>query len=204
MNMAPSAQDGRVGRGPEWEDGPAVGPNLRRLRTKRGLSLERLAQRSGVSRAMLSQIELGQSAPTINLLWKIARSLGVPFSALTGPSQDSTPQILRAREGKLLTNPEGSFSSRALFPDHERPRSEFFEVRLKPGAQQREPPRAPGSLGNLVVGAGVIDVDVDRASHHLETGDAIVFGCDVPHAYRNGGRLEALMYLVMTSPQKTD
>src|SRR6185503_14817644 len=56
---------------------PVVGSNLRRLRTRRGLSLERLAQISGVSRAMLGQIELGQSAPTINVLWKIARALEV-------------------------------------------------------------------------------------------------------------------------------
>ena len=52
------------------------------MRVKRGLSLERLAKASGVSRAMLCQIELGQSAPTINILWKIARALDVPFSAL--------------------------------------------------------------------------------------------------------------------------
>ena len=56
---------------------PVVGGNLRRLRTRRGLSLERLAQISGVSRAMLGQIELGQSAPTINVLWKIARALDI-------------------------------------------------------------------------------------------------------------------------------
>ena len=61
---------------------PVVGANLRRLRNQRGLSLERLAQISGVSRAMLGQIELGQSAPTINVLWKIASALEVPFSAL--------------------------------------------------------------------------------------------------------------------------
>src|SRR5579862_6217666 len=61
---------------------PEVGPNLRRMRVHRGLSLERLAHASGVSRAMLCQIELGQSAPTINVLWKIARALNVPFSAL--------------------------------------------------------------------------------------------------------------------------
>ena len=61
---------------------PVVGKNLKRLRTERGLSLERLAQSSGVSRAMLGQVELGQSAPTINVLWKMARALDVPFSAL--------------------------------------------------------------------------------------------------------------------------
>ncbi len=48
---------------------PVVGANLRRLRVKRALSLEKLSKLSGVSRAMLGQIELGQSAPTINVLW---------------------------------------------------------------------------------------------------------------------------------------
>src|SRR2546425_7373832 len=60
----------------------AVGANLRRLRTRRGLSLERLAHASGVSRAMLSQIELGRSTPTLRTLWKIAYALNKPFSAL--------------------------------------------------------------------------------------------------------------------------
>src|SRR5213075_2573730 len=74
---------------------PVVGGNLRRLRTKRGLSLERLAQLSGVSRAMLGQIELGQSAPTINVLWKIAAGLGVTFSALLTAQPRSGPRVLR-------------------------------------------------------------------------------------------------------------
>src|SRR5437763_16688885 len=65
---------------------PIVGKNLRRLRVQRGLSLERLAKASGVSRAMLGQVEPGQSAPTINVLWKISRSLAVPFSALLSTS----------------------------------------------------------------------------------------------------------------------
>ncbi|HTU64105.1 MAG TPA: helix-turn-helix transcriptional regulator, partial [Polyangiales bacterium] len=51
---------------------PAVAANLRRLRTRKGFSLERLARASGVSRAMLNQIELARSAPTVNVLWRIA------------------------------------------------------------------------------------------------------------------------------------
>src|SRR5690606_29563326 len=69
---------------------PVVGANLRKLRTRRGWSLERLARASGVSRAMLGQIELEQSAPSINVLWRIATALGVQFSALLG-SDVSTP-----------------------------------------------------------------------------------------------------------------
>src|SRR5436309_12578198 len=95
---------------------PALGPNLRRLRSKRGLSLERLARRSGVSRAMLSQVELGQSAPTINLLWKIARALDVPFSSLIERNSNNGAVVLPARSGKLLANQDGTFTSRALFP----------------------------------------------------------------------------------------
>jgi transcriptional regulator with XRE-family HTH domain len=59
----------------------SAGKNLRRLRRQRGLSLDRLAEVSGVSRAMLSHVELGQSAPTIITLDKIARGLGVSIIA---------------------------------------------------------------------------------------------------------------------------
>src|SRR3954469_11741930 len=82
---------------------PVVGENLRRLRAQRGLSLEKLAQQSGVSRAMLGQIELGQSAPTINVLWKVASGLGVTFSALLTSQQRSGPLVLRAENARLLT-----------------------------------------------------------------------------------------------------
>src|SRR5512134_2520325 len=82
---------------------PVVGGNLRRLRTRRGLSLERLAQISGVSRAMLGQIELGQSAPTINVLWKIARALEVTFSALISARTQSGELVMRSADSKLLT-----------------------------------------------------------------------------------------------------
>jgi DNA-binding XRE family transcriptional regulator len=88
---------------------PAVGANLRRMRGKRGLSLERLAKASGVSRAMLCQIELSQSAPTINILWKIARALNVPFSALITDQTPSRTKVLTAGSAKVLRSSDGSF-----------------------------------------------------------------------------------------------
>ena len=184
---------------PAAEVVPALGPNLRRLRSKRGLSLERLARRSGVSRAMLSQIELGQSAPTINLLWKIARALDVPFSSLIDRPSQGTPIVFPARTGRLLTNQDGSFTSRALFPfDDQRRRTEFYELRLKGNGEEQANPHPPGTSENLVVTAGAVEIEVDRVSHRLGVGDAIVFGADVPHHYRNLGGTEAVMYLVMT------
>jgi len=177
---------------------PVVGANLRRLRTRRGLSLERLAQISGVSRAMLGQIELGQSAPTINVLWKIARALEVTFSALISARTQSGALVLRSSESKILTSKDRSFSSRALFPFDEPRRVEFYELRLAAGAVEDADAHPPGTSENLVVTAGAIEIDVAGDTHKLETGDSVLFEADTPHAYRNGGRTEAVMYLVMT------
>ena len=177
---------------------PVVGSNLRRLRTRRGLSLERLAQISGVSRAMLGQIELGQSAPTINVLWKIARALEVTFSALISARTQSGALVLRSSESKILTSKDRSFSSRALFPFDEPRRVEFYELRLAPGSVEDADGHPPGTSENLVVSAGTIEIDVAGDTHRLDAGDSILFEADTPHAYRNAGRTEAVMYLVMT------
>jgi transcriptional regulator with XRE-family HTH domain len=177
---------------------PIVGGNLRRLRTRRGLSLERLAQISGVSRAMLGQIELGQSAPTINVLWKISRALEVTFSALISARTQSGALVLRAADSKILTSTDRSFSSRALFPFDEPRRVEFYELRLAAGAVEQADAHPPGTSENLVVTTGSLEIDVGGETHRLETGDSILFEADSPHAYRNPGRVEAVMYLVMT------
>jgi transcriptional regulator with XRE-family HTH domain len=177
---------------------PVVGTNLRRLRTRRGLSLERLAQISGVSRAMLGQIELGQSAPTINVLWKIARALEVTFSALISARTQSGAMVLRASESKILTSKDRSFSSRALFPFDEPRRVEFYELRLAASSIEEADAHPPGTSENLVVTAGTVEIDVAGDTHRLETGDSILFEADTPHAYRNPGRVEAVMYLLMT------
>ena len=195
---APAAPAAGGGAQESTDLAPVVGANLRRLRTRRGLSLERLAQISGVSRAMLGQIELGQSAPTINVLWKIARALEVTFSALISARTQSGALVLRSQESKILTSKDRSFSSRALFPFDEPRRVEFYELRLAGGSVEDADAHPPGTSENLVVTAGTIEIDVSGDTHRLETGDSILFEADTPHAYRNPGKVEAVMYLVMT------
>lgn len=177
---------------------PVVGGNLRRLRVKRGLSLEKLSRLSGVSRAMLGQVELGQSAPTINVLWKISTALGVPFSALIGSKQAGGVTVLRGEQAKVLQSHDGSFRSRALFPFDEPRRVEFYELRLAARSEERADAHPPGTVENLVVSSGTVEVEVEGARHPLRAGDAIVFEADSPHVYRNPGEAETVMYLVMT------
>lgn len=188
-SASPHAQDGDLA--------PVVGLNLRRLRTKRGLSLARLAERSGVSRAMLSQIELGRSAPTINLLWKVARTLDVTFAALIAPAPEASPRVLSASSARLLTNRAGTFTSRALFPGGAARRAEFYELRLRQGGIEVATPHPAGTTENLIVTAGTVQITVGDTVHSLQAGDAIFFNADIPHAYRNSGTIDAVMYLVM-------
>ena len=175
-----------------------VGVNLRRLRVRRGLSLEKLSRASGVSRAMLGQIELGHSAPTITLLWKIATALGVPFSAMMASNVPGAIHVLRADEAKWLRSQGGIFSSRALFRFDAPRRFEFYELRLAPLGIERAEAHPPGTNENLVVTVGEVDITMGTHRQLLSTGDAVFFAADVPHAYRNPTNVEAVMFLVMT------
>ena len=177
---------------------PIVGANLRHLRVKRGLSLERLAQVCGVSRAMLSQIELGRSTPTINVVWKISHALGVPFSALITDKAVHRPAVLRASRMRVLTSHDGAFVSRALFPFDEPREVEFYELRLAPGSVEKADAHPPGTKENLVVVEGDLDMVVGVEHHQLGVGDALLFEADVPHEYWNRGTATLRMFLVMT------
>jgi len=176
----------------------SIGKNLRRLRVRSGYSLERLAKVSGVSRAMLGQIELGKSVPTISLLWKVAKALGVPFSALNIDGEVSGSSVLRSKDAKILTSRNGSFTSRALFPHDNERKVEFYELELARNAEERAVAHAPGTFENLIVTKGEVEIVIGGESHLLQGKDAILFQADVPHIYRNVSSETAIMYLVMS------
>ena len=102
------------------------------------------------------------------------------------------------RDGaKRLTSSDGGFTSRALFPSNSARMTEFYELRLAPGAIERAEPHPTGTTENLVVASGQLEIRVGKERHLLGDGDAILFEADVPHAYINTGGAEAQMYLVM-------
>ncbi|MET0284737.1 MAG: XRE family transcriptional regulator [Polyangiales bacterium] len=180
---------------------PMVAKNLRRLRTNKGFSLEKLARASGVSRAMLSQIELSRSAPTINTLWRIASALGIPFSALLGASDELQPTVLRSEGAARLSSADGSFQSRPLFPFGQGPRkSEFYELRLAGHGRELAVAHPPGTVENLVVASGRLLLEAGGSRYALDASDAIVFQADVAHSYVNPDATECVMFLVMTYP----
>jgi quercetin dioxygenase-like cupin family protein len=107
-----------------------------------------------------------------------------------------------AARAKVLTSHDGSFSSRALFPFDEPRTVEFYELRLAPHAVEEADAHPPGTVENLVVEAGSLEIVAGGERHLLAQGDAILFEADTPHQYRNPGDVECRMYLVMTYAER--
>jgi transcriptional regulator with XRE-family HTH domain len=162
------------------------------------LTLDALARQMGIIRALLGQIELGKSAPSVAIVWKFARAFDVPFSALLATSKSVTTRVLRRTQAKRLVSADGRFSSRALFPFGERGKVEFYELFLASHSREDAEAHAPGTRENLIVTSGRLDLEVGGERFELNQGDAIVFAADVPHAYVNPANVECWMNLVMT------
>lgn len=179
-----------------------VKENLKLIRHVKKLSLDKLATRCGVSRAMLSQIEQGKSIPTIGVLWKIANGLNVPFSDLIKEKVSDGVQVLKHENTKILYSNSKVFASRALFPFAGPRKTEFYELILKPGGIEVAEPHQAGTTENIVVVQGKLRMRIEDRVFELEPKDAIYFRADVPHEYSNPTEQETIMYLVMTYPEE--
>lgn len=179
-----------------------IGANLRRLRGQSNLSLEKLSRAAGVSRAMLGQIELGKSVPTITVLARIADAFSLPVTAFIG-RQKEPPRVtlLPANEGMHLRSPDDKFVSRALFPFNGSRKVEFYELRLEIGCDHGSAAHSTATTENLVVTQGQVELQIGETTHRLGTGDAIFFAAEVDHSYRNVGMEPAVAYLVMSYPE---
>lgn len=175
-----------------------IAENVRTFRLRQGLSVDRLAQMSGNSRSVLAAIEAGGSRPDIGTLWTVAKALDVPFSSLLSSGSDGGTTVIRRAEQRPLASRDGRFTSRALFPLTGERQVEFYELRLAPGTDEQAGGHPPGTMENILVGRGSVVIVTGTGEHRLEEGDAILFEADVPHAYRNAGDGDAVLYLVMS------
>jgi transcriptional regulator with XRE-family HTH domain len=155
------------------------------------LSLRDLAERSGVSAPMLSQVERGETSPTLAVAARIASGLDLSLSQLLRLDESSTVTVVRAAERRR----GGSARSGHLFEILTAPlpgqRAELSRHVLHPGASTGgpgDPPmHEPGSRETAVVLSGVLALVVDGTRHDLQEGDSVTFDADLPHHFENDG-----------------
>lgn len=171
-----------------------IAVRLRALRQARGWSLERAAQATGVSKAMLGQIERGESSPTVATLWKIAGGFDVSFSVLLEEAPDEAGVLLRSSAGDDWPTDDGSIQVRSLFPYDPALGIEFFVIELQAGACHQSQAHARGVTEHVIPVSGSLEVWVDGAWHALSCGEGLRFAADQPHVYRNPGQVPVLFH----------
>ncbi len=161
-----------------------IGKRLRVYRQQRQLSLEALADVTGVSKPMLSQIERGASNPTVATLWKIASGLRVPFTNFI--ADNPSLQLLRAENQHVLYEDNQRFEVFSTFAQEDIP-LEMFRVRLHPNCRRAADSHGSGVVESITVYEGCLHLTIGDASFCLNKGDAISFSADIHHIYENRG-----------------
>ena len=177
------------------QDDLRLGRRIRGLRQDASLTLDELASRSGVSRAMISKIERGAAMPTATVLGRLAAGLEVGLSRLLGAAQARGPVLLRAEDQPLYADAANGFERRSItpvFPDR------FLDLalnRLAPGGQAVFPPHHRGVEEYLHVYRGTREVIVDGAAFTVPAGATLFYEGDRRHEFHNR-TAEAVEFLV--------
>lgn len=164
-----------------------VSLNLKKLREERSLSLDRLAELTGVSRSMLNQIERGSSSPTIATLYKITTSLKISLTELTTLSRTQV-QVARQAAMEPIQEDDGHFRAYALQPFTDENNFEIFLCEQDIGSRHEAKPHQPGSEEFITVFSGELAMTVSGIDYRLKRGDFIRFKGDAPHTYANAGQ----------------
>lgn len=183
-----------------------LGEEVRRRRSGLGLTLEALAGRSQVSRAMLSEIERGAKNPTIKVVCQIAEGLGCTVSQLLGEPGAERPlaelEIVRVTERRMLVDPRTRVERHLLSPRFLGRGVEILCYLIPPGAATGDfPPHRAGVEEHLTVVRGELRCRIGDEERWLAPGDSLSFRVDVPHGFHNSGNDACEYFLVIDSSQ---
>jgi transcriptional regulator with XRE-family HTH domain len=181
----------------------AVGPRVRALREAMDLSLRDLAERSGVSAPMLSQVERGETSPTLQVATRIAHGLDLRLSQLLRLDEVGAVTVVRREERRLGPPGATGHSHEILTPPLPGQRAELSRHVLHPGAVTGgpgDPPmHEPGSRETAFVQSGAVVLHCDGARHELSPGDCVTFDADLPHHFENSGDTEAVLLAMVSA-----
>ncbi|MEL6966868.1 MAG: XRE family transcriptional regulator [Pseudomonadota bacterium] len=179
----------------------ALPMRLKAARKAQGLSLQAVAKLSGVSRSMLSQIERGESSPTISTLWNLTRALNVDFAGLLDQrlpgdiihvlKADDAPTIDKVGEGCRIV---------ILSPPDEAGGHEVYDITVDAGGALKSQPHPRGTSEQLTVLDGRVRVTSGAASSEVERGDTARYAADVPHEIVAVGGAARVFLIVKLSP----
>ena len=184
-------------------DETAFGPRVRALRDGMDLSLRDLAERSGVSAPMLSQVERGETSPTLSVAARIAQGLDLSLSQLLRLDEGDGVTVVRRDERLQGGTGAGGHRWEVLTPPLPGQRAEVSHHELRPGAATGgpdDPPmHEPGARETAIVLEGSPRLVCAGVAHELEEGDAVTFDADLPHHFENPGPGTARLHAIVAA-----
>lgn len=161
-----------------------IGSVIKQVRVERGMTLEETAGLTGVSKAMLGQIERGKSNPTISTLWKIATGLKISFSELLG-TEGETHEAIDINEIEPIYESDGKMILHDVFPYNPMTGFEYFYITILPEGQHTSEAHLKSTEEHIVVTSGTLRLTVADQSYDLKAPSAIKFNSNRAHSYSN-------------------
>lgn len=173
---------------------------LKDARKSRSLSLDALAKLSGVSRSMLSQIERGESSPTVASLWNLTQALNVDFSGLldVGP-QGRSPirEVIRAGQVPVIQSLGQGCRIRILSAPENVGATEIYDLEFDEGGLLSSEPHRSGCVENLTVISGELSVTTDGVSETVGVGDTVRYVADRRHSIEAANQASRAILIVI-------
>jgi transcriptional regulator with XRE-family HTH domain len=184
-------------------DPAVIGARVKALRESSSLSLRDLAQRSGVSAPMLSQVERGETSPTLATAARIAAGLELRLSQFLRLDEDGAVTIVRAGERRRGGSARRGHSFEVMTSAQPGQRAELSRHTLAPagatGAAEDPPMHEPGSRETALVERGSVVLVCDGQRHELSEGDCVTFDADLPHHFENPTKQDAALLAVVSA-----
>jgi transcriptional regulator with XRE-family HTH domain len=188
---------------PDPLDPVVIGARVKALREASSLSLRDLALRSGVSAPMLSQVERGETSPTLTVATRIAAGLELRLSQLLRLDEAGSVTVVRAKERQRGGNRRRGHQFEVMTSSQPGQRAELSRHTLAPGgatgAVDDPPMHEPGSRETALVERGSVVLVCDAERHRLSEGDCVTFDADLPHHFENPTTEEASFLAVVSA-----
>ncbi|NUU62309.1 helix-turn-helix domain-containing protein [Paenibacillus agri] len=175
----------------------SISKNVSRIRKERKLSLDQTAELTGVSKAMLGQIERGETNPTVTTLWKIANGLHVSFSSLI---KEEAPLVTVVSKKNAITEDDGNYRVHSLFPFDSKKQFEIYSIELEPGCSHESEAHYDGVEEYVLVSEGVLELSMEREQYIIEPEMSVMFQANRPHTYRNVGTSTVKFFNIIHYP----
>ncbi len=171
-----------------------ISSTLKAIRKESGWSLDKASQKTGVSKAMLGQIERGESSPTISTLWKIATGFEVSFSSFVDDINSTNSKVVhRSGKTKEIHPSDDKIKVFSLFPFDKSLSFEAFIIELLPSCEHISPPHQKGVVEHIIVSEGEMEVLINGKWKLLKEQEGLKFNADQPHGYRNLTKSKAVI-----------